>query len=433
MNSITRYSKRFFPGIIIFSIFLVVACSNKNNIENTTTPKAADAGDVQIKLDSTAQVIRGFGAANIVNWVPDMTDNEITEAFSKGQGQLGFSILRIRIPPTKGEWNAYVPTAKKAYDMGVKIIASPWSPPASLKTNDNTTGGSLSDTAYADYAHWLHSFVDFMASNGVPLYAVSVQNEPDIKVNYESCDWTPDQMLKFVREYGDSLGTKLMAPESFQFRRQMSDPLLNDSTAAAHLNIVAGHIYGGGLAPYPLAEEKGKEVWITEHFTDSKDPGNVWPLSLDVGTEIQKVMKDDMNAYVWWYIVRFYGPIGDGTNGTTAGRITKRGYVMSQFSRFIRPGFVRVAASEPSQGGNTGISVTAYKDPTNQSVVIVAENPDPSPQKVTFKINGTVPGSFQPYVTSEKQNAEKGTVIQVSGSDFNATLPEESITTFVSD
>ncbi len=271
-----------------------------------------------------------------------------------------------------------------------------------------------------------------MAGNGVKLYAVSVQNEPDIKVSYESCDWTPDQMLKFVKEYGDSVGTRLMAPESFQFRRQMSDPLLNDSTANAHLNIVAGHIYGGGLEAYPLAEKKGKEVWMTEHITDSKDPGNTWPLSLDIGTEMQEVMKANMNAYVFWYIVRFYGPIGDGTNGTTAGQITKRGYVMSQFSRFIRPGYVRVSVSVPSGSLYSDISVTAYKN-TSGKVVIVAENSGSSDQKVNYIISGMSSGIFHPYVTSETQNAEKVNDIQISGSGLTTTLPAQSITTLVSD
>ncbi len=430
MKSIIIHTKLIIPVYFLFSISLVIACSKKNNLVNTTpTLKAVD---IQIHTDSTAQVIRGFGAANIVNWRPDMNDSEINEAFGTGQGQLGFSILRLRIPPTKSEWSSYVPTAQKAYKMGVKIIASPWSPPAGLKTNNSTIGGSLSDTAYAEYAHWLKSFVDYMAGNGVKLYAVSVQNEPDIKVSYESCDWTPDQMLKFVKEYGDSVGTRLMAPESFQFRRQMSDPLLNDSTANAHLNIVAGHIYGGGLEAYPLAEKKGKEVWMTEHITDSKDPGNTWPLSLDIGTEMQEVMKANMNAYVFWYIVRFYGPIGDGTNGTTAGQITKRGYVMSQFSRFIRPGYVRVSVSVPSGSLYSDISVTAYKN-TSGKVVIVAENSGSSDQKVNYIINGMSSGIFHPYVTSETQNAEKVNDIQISGSGLTTTLPAQSITTLVSD
>lgn len=433
INHTIDYTTLLCVGIFFCGLFLTVACSSKNNVENTSPTTPIKVQNMRVNLDSTAQPIRGFGAANIVNWRPDMTDHEIKEAFGTGEAQLGFSILRLRIPPAKDEWSAYVPTAKKASDMGVKIIASPWSPPADMKTNNNTTGGNLKDDAYVDYAHWLKSFVDYMAEHGVDLYAVSVQNEPDIEVDYESCDWTPDQMLRFVKEYGDSVGTRLMAPESFQFRRQMSDPLLNDSRAAANLDIVAGHIYGGGLASYPLAEEKGKEVWMTEHFTESKHSGNDWSLALDVATEMQKVMKADMSAYVWWYIVRFYGPIGDGTNGTGEGQITKRGYVMSQFSRFIRPGYVRVYTSGPAGGESDNISVTAYKD-TSHKVAIVAENSGTSKMKIKFMMDGVTSGTFHPYITSETKNAEKGSNIKVSSSgSFTATIPAQSITTFVSD
>ena len=422
MNHKSRYSKLFLIGLF-FSILVLFT---------TICTSQIYAQDVQIYMDSTAQVIRGYGAANIVGWRPDMTNFEINEAFGTNDGQLGFSILRIRIPPVKNQWSSYVPTAKMAYDMGVKIIASPWSPPASMKTNNSTVAGSLMVGEYSAYAAWLKSFANYMASNGAPLYAISVQNEPDINVSYESCDWSPDQMLQFVKEYGDSVGTRLMAPESFQFRRQMSDPLLNDSTAASHLNIVAGHIYGGGLSKYPLAEQKGKEVWMTEHITDSQDPGNEWPLSLDVGTEMQNVMKADMSAYVFWYIVRFYGPIGDGTNGTRAGAITKRGYVMSQFSRFIRPGYVRVHATGPYGRSYAGVIVTAYKDSSNK-VVIVATNPNSSSKQVNFILGDTATGTFHTYVTSATQNVEKQSDIQASGSGFTASLPAESITTFVSD
>jgi len=421
MNYKIKYSKRLIPGILLYGLVLLVTFSSKTY-----------AQDTHIYMDSTAQVIRGYGAANIVNWRPDMTNSEINEAFGTGKGQLGFSILRLRIPPNQNEWSAYVSTAKKAYDMGVKIIASPWSPPGSLKTNNSTVAGSLKVDAYGQYAAHLKAFVNYMANKGVKLYAVSVQNEPDINVSYESCDWSPNQMLRFVKEYGDSVGTRLMAPESFQFRRAMSDPILNDSTAAAHLDIVAGHIYGGGLAQYPLAQKKGKEVWMTEHITDSQDLGNLWPLSLDVGTEMQKVMQADMSAYVFWYIVRYYGPIGDGSNRTIAGAITKRGYVMSQFSRFIRPGDVRVKSLGPIGRDFTNVMVTAYKDSANKAI-IVATNANSSSKTINVILGDSTSGTFHTYITSDAKNVAKGNDIDASGTGFTTTLPAQSITTFVAD
>lgn len=386
---------------------------------------------VVVNLDSVHQTIRGFGAANILQWRPDMTNSELETAFGTGEGQLGFTILRLRVQPNSNEWSINVSTAKKAYDMGVTIIASPWSPPASMKTNNNLVGGELRDDAYDDYAAHLNSFADFMSNNGVPIYAISVQNEPDVNVTYESCDWNSEQMVKFMRENAHAIGTRVMAPESFQFRRQLSDPILNDSLATANLDIVAGHIYGGGLPSYPLAEAKGKEVWMTEHLSGETSQANDWSWALPVAKEINDVMQAGMSAYVWWYIVRFYGPISDGErNSGTKGEATKKGYVMSQYSRFIRPGYYRVdSQSWPATGI---VSVTAYKDSSSSKVVLVAVNTGSSPLEVAFRIeNGSI-SNFSTYATTQFQNCVQGDNVDVIDSRFTFNLEASRITTFVS-
>ncbi len=391
-----------------------------------------------VNLDSVHQYIRGFGAANILQWRPDMTDSEIETAFGTGEGQLGFTILRLRIQPDSNQWGINIPTAKKAHDMGVLLFASPWSPPASMKTNNNLVGGELKESSYADYADHSNAFADYMAENGAPLYAISIQNEPDVTVTYESCDWSPSQMLKFMRENASVIRTRVIAPESFQFRRAMSDPILNDSLASANLDIVGGHIYGGGLASYPLAEEKGKEVWMTEHLTESAHSANIWSLAMAVGVEIQQVMQANMSAYIWWYIVRYYGPIGDGEssvsfpNGEFAkkGEVTKKGYVMSQFSRFIRPGYYRVEciSSPPTRN----LYVTAYKDSSPSKAVLVAINTGSTPLDVAFRIqNGSI-NNFSTYTTTEFKNCVQGDDVDVIDNRFTFSLEASSITTFVS-
>jgi len=391
-----------------------------------------------INFDSLHQHISGFGAANIIGsgWRPDMTSSEIETAFGTGDGQLGFTILRLRVSPNLNDFTNNVATAKAAYDMGVTIIASPWSPPSSMKTNNNLVGGELREDAYDDYAAHLKSFVDLMSDNGVPVYAVSVQNEPDITVTYESCDWNPEQMVKFISENAPAVGTSVMAPESFQFRRNMSDPILNDSAASANLDIVAGHIYGSGLAPYPLAEEKGKEIWMTEYLINSGNPptnlsiDTGWTGALQTAESINNCMNANMSAYVWWYIVRYYGPIADGTYANK-GDVTKKGYVMSQFARFIRPGFYRVESSVAPPLSN--VDVTAYKDPTSPKVVIIAINSSSAQTENVFRIeNGTMTTTFTPYTTSEFKNCEQGNAFDVTGDNFTFTLEQSSITTFVS-
>ncbi len=409
---------------VLFPVLIISGCS-KGSVNGPD-----ETLNAYIYLDNIQQVIRGFGAANILPWRPDMTTNEANKAFGNGDGQIGFTILRLRIPPDTNEFSLNVATAKLAHSMGVTIIASPWSPPAWMKTNNNIVGGRLNDTSYASYAAHLKSFVDYMAGNGVPIYAVSVQNEPDVSVSYESCSWNASEMLRFVKENAPSIGTKVIAPESFQFQRALSDPLLNDPAAVANFDILGGHIYGGGLAPYPLAESKGKEIWMTEHLVLETD----WEDNLATGKEIQDCMNAGMSAYIWWYIVRFYGPIyDDGSNPDTPpeavpGEISKRGYVMSQFARFVRPGFFRIGAAEHPQAN---VFISAYKD--GSKIIIVAVNNSASSVEQTFVLQNGIAGKFTPYVTSETENCSKKSDIAVSNSSFTVSLDGASITTFVSD
>lgn len=388
---------------------------------------AQGARDAVIDPAVSHQAIRGFGGANILPWRPDMTDSEIETAFGTENGQLGLSILRLMIEPVIGNWALNLPAGRKAHDMGVLIFASPWNAPVSMLETVNGQKRVRYDK-YQDYAYHLDDFNYFMEDNGVPIYAISVQNEPDYG---DWTRWTAQEMYTFMKENAQEIGTRVMAAESFQFRHEMTDPVLNDPVACANLDIVGGHLYGGGLAPYPLAESKGKEVWMTEHWSDGENSGNDWPLALNIGAEISSCMQAGMHAYVLWYIVRYYGLISDGTNDSGAkGEVTKRGYVMSQYARFVRPGYVRVEATGRPR---TGIYVTAYKG--DSRLVIVAVNQRPSAVEQTFWVENLSNGTavFTPYVTTGTQDCIQENGIALSGSSFTVLLEGHSITTFVAE
>ena len=107
---------------------------------------------------------------------------------------------------------------------------------------------------------WGYSISDlfYLAEEG-ELQIYKLQNEPDIQVSYESCDWTSTQMINFLKDYGSLIeGSKIAAPESYNFSQTYTNAILNDANAANNVDIVAGHIYGGGLDPFPVAEQKGK-------------------------------------------------------------------------------------------------------------------------------------------------------------------------------
>ncbi|MEJ2196006.1 MAG: T9SS type A sorting domain-containing protein, partial [Ignavibacteriaceae bacterium] len=157
-----------FPAITPIQIENVV-------IESDTTLDYSVTEAAVVYLDSTKQVISGFGANNIVPWRPDMTADEIQKAFGTGDGQIGFTVLRLRVPWDQNEFSLNVTTPLAAQNMGVRIIASPWTAPPEIKTNNNIVGGRLSDTSYASYAEHLKSFSDYLAANGIQLSAISVQ------------------------------------------------------------------------------------------------------------------------------------------------------------------------------------------------------------------------------------------------------------------
>lgn len=272
-----------------------------------------------------------------------------------------------------------------------------------------------------------------MDANGAPLEAIGIQNEGDIQVEYESCDWTATHVRVFVRDYAQLItNTKVISPESFQFIHEHTDLMLNDPVAVNNVDIVGGHIYGTQLQnyPYPLALEKGKELWMTEHYTTSDRSGNSWPDALLVGKEIHNCMVvGQYSAYVWWYGKRYYGFIGDGEQGTSNGVVTKRGYVMSNFSKFIRPDYKRVDADESPK---TGVFVSAYSG--EGKIVIVAINESGQTQEQQFVISGTNSTTVTPYITSGSKNLEMQEDVDIEPSidAFLYELPPNSITTFVS-
>ncbi len=385
-----------------------------------SSTRLVNGQSVTIDMDSTRQLIRGFGGIQIPAWTgTELTDDMSEKAFGNDPGEIGLTILRLRIDPDSNQFSRELPMALHAVGKGAIVFASPWNPPAEMLVSGSALR-KLREDAYDDYVEHLNKYNTYMADNGVSLYAISVQNEPDYGDDWTR--WTAAEMIKFLEENGQDIETRVLAPESFQFRRPYTDSILNDSEASANLDIVGGHIYGGGLFDYPLAREQGKEVWMTEHYTSSDRSANLWPDALLVGSEITNCMQANFNAYVWWYIRRFYGFITDD------GSISKRGYVMSQFSKFVRPGAVRIDATPDVA---PGIDATAFK--TDSTLVIVVVNSNDSEVSLDFTIENNIGiDTLTQFTTSETKNVVNDGGISITGNTFSAIVDAYSITTFTS-
>jgi glucuronoarabinoxylan endo-1,4-beta-xylanase len=258
-----------------------------------------------------------------------------------------------------------------------------------------------------------------MSTNGAPLYAVSVQNEPDVRVTYESCDWTAFEMKEFLKNHGHLVtSTKLIATESFNNNQTFTNEVLADATAAANVDIVAGHIYGSGIVENTVAKTMGKEVWMTEHL----DTIITYSANLATAIEIHNCLtKANFSAYLWWYGKRFYGPIGED------GLTTKRGFLMSQFARFVAPGSIRLGTGVNTK---TDVLVSAFRTSGGKKIIVAINNYN-STVNQKISLNGAGASEVIPYTTDASKNAEAGTKITITNNVFTFSLPPLSVTTFV--
>ncbi len=181
------------PFIASFLLILSSGCKK-------TTRQVTAGSMATVDLSGVQQTIRGFGGSTA--FISGVLDPVMCPTLfgNSGNQQLGLNVLRIRIDAAGiVAWHNELVNAQRALAAGATMImASPWSPPTWYKTNNGDFGGSIIPTSFSGYGQYLDSFINYMAVNNAPVNAISVQSEPDVIVPYESCSWTPDELLNFV-------------------------------------------------------------------------------------------------------------------------------------------------------------------------------------------------------------------------------------------
>ena len=409
-------------GAIMFAMVIGVFPAQQQQV------KAASASDAVINLSTNYQEIQGYGGMNHPSWAGDLTASQRETAFGNSTNQLGFSVLRIFIDSDSNNWYKEVATAKAAIAKGAIVFATPWNPPSNLcetfNHNGDTKAKRLRHDKYAQYANHLNNFVNYMKNNGVNLYAISMANEPDY--GHDWTWWTSSEIVTFLKYYAGSINCRLIAPESFSYNKNIMEPILNDSQALANVDIMGTHLYGTQYKNFawPLFQQKGagKQLWMTEVYYPNSDANSAdrWPEALGVSEHIHNAMINNMQTYVWWYIRRSYSPMKED------GTISKRGYCMAQYSKFIRRGYRRVAATA---NPNNGVYVSAYTG--DGKAVIVAINKGSSSISQKFTVNGQSISSVDRYRTSSNENLAKTSNLALTDNGFWAYMPANSVSTFV--
>lgn len=368
--------------------------------------------DASVNIDSRVkfQHVTGFGGFSpSPTWQYWLTDTEMDMLFGTGDDQLGLNILRLYIANNKNYWNAGVANAKRAKMYGAFVFASPWAPPASWKTNnDDSHGGELLTSRYQDWALWLNDYHTYMQQKGADIDAVSIQNEPDWTADYQSCRWTGEQMASFLKQYGSLIECKIIAPEAIHFTRSIHEPILNDAEACQELDILGGHFYGWDGSSYPLAAQKGKEVWMTEYLINERQQNDHKNINWNddgflFAHSINDAMLANMSAWVHYSLKRYYGCLGDGEYGTTNNQITKRGYILSHFAKYVS-GTTRIRHALTDNTGK--LSSSAYLSETGDSVILMLMNQSADIYNTTITLPFYTKNG-RSIVTTETQNMVK--------------------------
>ncbi|HET9054750.1 MAG TPA: hypothetical protein VFM90_11280, partial [Cyclobacteriaceae bacterium] len=188
---------------------------------------------------------------------------------------------------------------------------------------------------------------------------------------------------------------------------------------------------------FPVAEQKGKEIWMTEYLMNlntgnagapawtSYSEETIWNETLQMLNTVHQSMMHNWNAYIWWYLKRYYSFIGDGTNGTVSGEVLKRGYAFSHFSKFVRPGYVRIK----TEFQQSNVLISAYKG-ENKTVVVFINSETTPLNNISLKIVGKTPTSATMYVTTSSVN-RSSTDLQPQDGNLILALSPKSVTTVV--
>jgi len=399
----------------------------------------AQSSDVSIEVSSLEQHITGFGVSSA--WAGGFNNASDPEYLWSTTTGAGLTLLRIR-------YGDGLTIAKAAVGYGVTVWMTVWGTGSggapggtdtTTETNPNgCTNGSMPVlTNPQDLANTLSSWVQNAKSEGVPLYAVSGANEPDSCGINQTTSYSPAELTTWITYLGpamSALGVKVMAPETQNacgFTGYFSS-IQSNTTAWSDVGVFASHEYGCGTLPSePSIAAANKEYWETEVDTgtaSSDSTGDGIASALLMATTIHNdLTKANLNAWHLWWLYEGSGA-GGSLYDTTTKVWTKRLWVLGNFSRFVRPGYNRVSTSGTVP---SGVQISAYINPKNNALSIVAINTNTSSTNVSFYISSNAPCSLTPYETSAANSLGQLSPVTVSNSRVTVTLTAQSVTTFV--
>lgn len=358
------------------------------------------------------QTIDGFGftltqaSAQVIAGLNGTQKSQLLQELF-GSGGLGISALRISIGASDLSNSVYsynetsgdvamnnfslsgpdqtylIPVLKDilAINPGIKILATPWTAPTWMKTNNTWIGGSLRTDRYAAYALYFVKYLEAMNAEGIQIWAITPQNEPENPFNEPSMEMTSSEQKNFINGHlGPQIAASPYSPKIIAFDHNCDNTaypidVLNNSS---FVDGAAFHLYGGDIsAMSTVRNATGKNVYFTEQYTDSG--GN---FNGDFSWHLRNVVLGSMNN--WSKTVFEWNLAADSNNEPrTPGGCTEclpavtipnansysrnvSYYIIGQVAKFIKPGAKRVASSN----NNGQLHSATFRNPDGQMVVV---------------------------------------------------------------
>jgi len=434
--------------------------SQPARIRTVSSAPAPLAVRLTVDMDTTYNYVRAFGGALNVWGEPDVTTAEIERLYNPDTG-LGYNFLRIclyhnleevldntEIPAV--DRSDYFDNVKLVNQYGGYVLATPWTPPVDMKDPPQRQGGSrLRPDMYVSYALYLADYAQRMYDEGAPIYALSIQNEPDYVASYDGCEWSAQEQENFflrVRRFTNGVpgwgGGKAtpyvkILPGEVAHTPSKYVNLMTNETVASYLDIVGYHIYSNvnNNPEYTAAHSRGKETWMTEHIytnTGNRFADPQWQSVWSIANEVHHVVGVlNSSAFNAWWIKRFYGLIGDdGLNegggarnfnfpAPPDGQPTWRGYALSHFAKFAKETWrVKLDAAGidanvwnarvGDNGASSGVHGTAYKTEDGNAISLVFYNQEKvsyNDIQIDLPANFTARSAWAIITTSSDDNA----------------------------
>lgn len=455
----------------ILGFLLVLALSQKLQAQTAT-----------VTWGTTHQTMDGFGGETWP-YLPTFDASQMNTWYSPTAG-IGYQIIRTAnwgcqinystsACPVETRSMPELATVAAAVTDGAVVELNIY-PPANLKISGNfstgtagSNGSCVSASNYTALASFTVSWIQMMNSNGAPVTYLFPFNEPDQPNQLGGCAWTADSIDAYVKILGPALSSEGLgsikigiADAADWFDTDFVTTCLTDFACSPYISIVSGHGYGrsGSLDGYAPktgycchaataapAAATGYHIWMDEvnggftyntaaelwQWDNSMSDALVWARNIHDYLTIANV-----SAYNYWELadcclgepsttVNFNDGLTE-QNGTT---LSSRYYVIGNWSKFIRSGWVRIDTTTNPQ---TGVYVTAFKDPAGTSYSIVAVNSNSSGTSQTFDFSGfPTTASVTPYTTtSSSAGLVEQPSVPVNNSAFTYTLPAFSVTSF---